>query len=277
MRRLLLGLLLIGVSAQAQRPAILTGRVVADTSMRPIGGVEVFLPELSKSVRSDGKGAFRITDIPPGRHNVRARLIGYAGFSAEIEFRNDQTAEVSIVLPRVPPLDTVRVVGQSNLPLSYLENRAVGLGHYWTRDDLEKQGNRKLGDILAVTPGLGIVQGRQSQGWIQGKRFVASVRSIGAGAARRPAGSLPEPGGPMYLPDDAEKARGMKAGCYSRVYLDNMLINTSSPAEPVDVNQFISQSIEAIEFYASPAQVPMKYSRLDTSCGVLVIHTRKSR
>jgi hypothetical protein len=32
-------------------------------------------------------------------------------------------------------------------------------------------------------------------------------------------------------------------------------------------------SIEAIEFYATGAETPMKYASLNSECGVLVIHT----
>ncbi len=36
-----------------------------------------------------------------------------------------------------------------------------------------------------------------------------------------------------------------------------------------------THQIEAIEFYSSPAQTPSKYSRLNSRCGVYVIHTRR--
>jgi hypothetical protein len=43
-----------------------------------------------------------------------------------------------------------------------------------------------------------------------------------------------------------------------------------------DINSFSPAEIEAIEFYTGPAQTPVKYSRLDSHCGVLVIHTRRT-
>ncbi len=83
-------------------------------------------------------------------------------------------------------------------------------------------------------------------------------------------------GDDFYNPDATERARGVVAGCYARVYLDGALLNASSPAEPVNVNEFFIGSVEAIEFYSGPAQTPNKYSRLNSTCGVLVIHTRRS-
>jgi hypothetical protein len=40
-----------------------------------------------------------------------------------------------------------------------------------------------------------------------------------------------------------------------------------------DINSIPVATIEAIEYYASAAQTPTKYSVLNSQCGVLVIHT----
>jgi hypothetical protein len=40
-----------------------------------------------------------------------------------------------------------------------------------------------------------------------------------------------------------------------------------------DINTIPVSSIEAIEFYATGAETPMKYASLNSECGVLVIHT----
>ncbi len=177
--------------------------------------------------------------------------------------------ERGIVLPRFTVLDSVRVVGFVDVPLSYLENRARGFGHFMTRAELEKQGNRSLADVVSLMPGLGIVRGRSGQGWAMSKR--APVR-LGASNSRSN-----EMGTDVYAPDQGEKARGVVQGCYARVYLDGMLLNASTPAEPVNLNDFGIQNIEAVEYYSGPSQTPSMYSRLNSSCGVFVIHTRRSR
>lgn len=263
----------VATAAAQPRPATFRGKVYVDTLMRPIPGVEVTITELSRTATSDDKGVFRIEGIGPGRYRVVARKIGFAAYQSTIEFGDGETVERGIVLPRVPPLDTVRVVGDANVPLSFLEHRAVGLGHFVTRDHLEKQGNRKLGDILAQVPGLGMVQGRTSQAWVLSKRYTMPIRSISGGGQP----CINKPGNPWYCPEQHELARGMKVGCYAQVYLDGMLMNPGAPATPVDINEFYSQQIEAIEYYAGPAQTPMKYSKLNSPCGVVVIHTRRGK
>ena len=79
----------------------------------------------------------------------------------------------------------------------------------------------------------------------------------------------------MYNPSKAERAQGLTCACYAQVYLDNTLVNSGGPTEPYDVNAIPAEQIEAIEFYASPAQTPAKYGRPNSACGVLVIHKRR--
>jgi hypothetical protein len=64
--------------------------------------------------------------------------------------------------------------------------------------------------------------------------------------------------------------------CYATVYLDNaMVYSPKMSASLFDVNSISPSSIEAIEYYSGPGQIPQKYMRLDTACGVIVIHTRR--
>jgi hypothetical protein len=254
------------VCAAAQRPGAIVGKVFVDTVYKPLDGVEVSLPTLQRTVVTDARGAFRFEGLPAGRYAIRARKIGFAVYEGAVDVDTAKVAERGILLPRLTRLDTVKVVGDAYLPLSFLENRAVGLGHFITRDYLEQQGNRKLADILSLVPGLGVVRGRNDQGWILSKHVVPRLNMSRSNQAGRD----------MYFPEDYEAASGMKAGCYARVYLDHMLLNAATPAQPVNVNEFITQQIEAVEYYAGPAQTPAMYGRLNTTCGVLVIHTRRS-
>jgi len=164
-------------TAQESKGATFVGKVYADTSMKRIPGVEVTLPLLAKSVISDAKGAFRMSDIPAGTHVVRARAVGFVPFEARVEFRDGKVVERGIVLPRLTLLDSVRVVGEVYVPISFLENRARGFGHFVTRDELEKAGNRALGDVVAQMPGLAVLRGRSGEGFLLSKRAPVSLNS----------------------------------------------------------------------------------------------------
>lgn len=253
--------------AQVAQPATLRGRVVSDTTMRPIADAEVYLPTLEKSARTDAKGAFRILGIPPGTHRVRARRLSYAMYDVSVVFGDGETVDLPIVLPRVRELDPVSVVGEANLPLSFLDHRAVGFGYFMTRSDLEKLTASHLSRALAQAPGVGLILGLNGQAWILSRRATVPIRSI-----QRPGNHNSDE---VWWPEPAEAMTGMKAGCYARVYLDRALLNPHTPAEPVDINRYPPEMLEAIEYFAGPSQTPSEYARLNSRCGVLVLHTRR--
>jgi hypothetical protein len=104
------------------------------------------------------------------------------------------------------------------------------------------------------------------------------------GSGRHNATSL---GGGAVLDDADELKRAPHWDCYALVYLDGHLVFRGQKFrnfthlhgqvlqwEPLfDINSISVSSIEAIEYYASAAETPMKYATLNSDCGVLVIHT----
>jgi hypothetical protein len=269
----LLAAFLIGdAHAQRDRVGTLVGTVVTDTSLRPISGVEVAMPGIGRSTTTDQNGAFQLVGIPQGAHQVVARQIGFARYEAIIAFKEGETVQRRIVLPRVAMLDTARVVGEGYLPVSFLEHRAVGLGRFLTRADLEKYTGQRLDHILAQLPGVGLVHGIGAAAWVLSKRYTVPLRSINTGSPRPNRNA----GDDIFIPDDSDRRRGMKPGCYARVYVDRLPLNPRPTAEPVDINSFAPEGLEAIEWFAGPSQTPPEYQKLNATCGVLVLHTRRS-
>jgi hypothetical protein len=61
------------------------------------------------------------------------------------------------------------------------------------------------------------------------------------------------------------------------VYVDGHMVSGRSQSDPLfDMNSIQPDQIEAIEFYAGPSETPPEYSGLNSTCGVLVIWTRKT-
>jgi hypothetical protein len=147
----------------------------------------------------------------------------------------------------------------NGLPSSFEEHRKAGLGQFVTRDLLEQFAGAQLSTILARTPGLGLVTSRGQAAWLVSTRMPPSLG-----------------GNAIYMPEDFEKAQGMKAACYAQVYLDRVLMNPGIPTEPFNVNSIPPDRIEAIEYYNGAASLPLEYSNLNSACGVMVIHTRKT-
>ena len=144
------------------------------------------------------------------------------------------------------------------MPLSFDDHRRIGLGNFVTRAELDLHQGRPLAQVLRTFPGAAIANSRGSAAWVLASRVPPSLGGTG-----------------VYVPTASERRQGMPAGCYAKVYLDNILMNPGSPTEPFDVNSIGAEQAEAIEFYASAAQTPLKYATLDSSCGVIVIWRRR--
>ena len=257
--------------ALASRGAVFTGIVVTDSTRVPITGAEVALPELGKSALTDARGEFRISGIEAGDQHVVVRRIGYGAADAHVTFRNNETVERRVVLGRAVMLEPVIVSDRAfeRAMASFDEHRRAGLGHFVTRVELSKYDGMKLPGVLAQIPGLVVVSGRTSGAWVTSQRAPAALCP-----PQQAKGCLESHG--YYVPDDAEARQGIVPACYSLVYVDHMLMNGArEPTEPFDVSTIPPERVEAVEYYAGAAQTPLEYSRAGSSCGVLVIWTRR--
>ena len=245
--------------------AIFSGVVLRDSTEQPIASAEVVFPELKKSQLTSDRGLFRLRDLPAGTHRVIVRRMGYGPVDTVIALQAGETMERRIVLARVTALSEVVVTASAGPPdpmmRQFEENRRVGLGHFLTRDDLERIGNGPLEQALAQLPGLHL----DHNGTGSSAKFVAGAR-----------------GQKSIIPFNKywvlEGDTTHVFGCYAAVYLDNLPVFTGTEhSEVPDINRFLPSELEAVEYYASAAQTPVKYSNLNTRCGVLVLHTRRSK
>jgi hypothetical protein len=79
----------------------LQGRVLAPDST-PIAGAVVLLDSTWQTHTDDG-GAFRLASLPPGRHHLRVRALGYAPFVGGLELRAG-VAQAVVTLAAAPYL-----------------------------------------------------------------------------------------------------------------------------------------------------------------------------
>jgi hypothetical protein len=250
--------------------------LVTDSASKPISGVQITLPDLGKGTATDEQGAFVLRDIPVGAQRVVARHVGYGPVESQLTFAGGQTIQRHITLTRSTTLDSVVVTERaSDRVLNDFEvNRKLGLGHFLTRAELAKVESQTLGTVLTSVPGAR-VSTVGSYAWIGSGRHIA-LSLPGKNANGTDTG---------LDPGDITKNAPLW-DCYALVYMDDHVVwrgqkyrqppGQSPPYrwEPLfDLNTIPVTSIEAIEFYASAAQTPMKYAALDSQCGVLVIHT----
>ena len=240
---------------------VVSGTVVADSTMEPVANVELSLPGLGRATLTDDRGAFRLPNVPAGQHRFLARRVGFGPVDTVVSVGAKNLTMRRVILPRIVLLDSVSVTASriDRFLLSFEEHQKIGLGHFFTRDDLAKVEGQSLPTILRLTPGVRIMPGTGSHAWLTSGRGQRSLGSASIGGV-----------------DSESAARGARRACYAHVYLDNSLVYGGRSGERLfNLGTISAADIEAMEYYSGPAQTPARYTRLNAVCGVLVIWTRR--
>jgi hypothetical protein len=254
----------VSLDASAQR-AVLAGVVLEDSSEKPLAFAEVAIPTLKLSTRTNAAGEFRLTNISAGTYVVLVRQIGYAPLFANVKFADSGTVETDfLMVRRVVMLDTITAT--ENVPAAKMrgfeERRAMGIGHFITRSELEKQESRRMSDVVTQVPGARVIRTSDGAGFVANARGMATITN-----ERRP--------------DPAESRRRrspIPPACYSNVYVDGVQVYSGKTQQPLfDINSLGPNQIEGVEYYAGGTQVPAQYGGSDAACGVLLIWTRISK
>ena len=264
--------LLLMFSAHPLRAqASVSGTVRDEYSREPVASAEVRIDALGRVTRTDSIGRFRLTGLPAGQRVLSVRLIGYHAAAAIVDLVADETVVRDLTLTRAPGvLDTVAVVEDAMVIPAFEEHRRIGLGRFLTRAELAKVEQRGLGDVLASFQGVHVVRGLGGRAWIASRRG----RSAAECSEREGASSLDSR---VVRRTNTMEFQALDCACFVQVYLDEMPLYRGGDGGIVpDINRFSPAEIEAIEYYAGPAQTPLKYSKLNSQCGVLVIHTRRT-
>jgi len=235
--------------------ARIIGFVRADSTTTPLVAADVSLPDEGRVTRSDGQGRFRIDSVELGRHHIVVRQIGYEMIDTTIVLDGKDLFEPEFHLRRAAVLDSVRVVAGSRdfRMQEFEENRRLGLGHFFDRADLAKKDGLTLTSVLADLTGARIVGGTAGSALASTRGSVTSLQN-----------------------QVLDVGPSNKVDCYSTVYVDNVVVFRSGRGDPYfNLNLMHPEDIEAIEFYAGPAELPARYNQLNAACGVLVIHRRR--
>jgi hypothetical protein len=240
--------------------------IVVDSARRGIGGVSLTLTDASSrqiahDLTSDS-GQFTLNVSKPGPYGLRAQRIGFAPVETTVVL-GDRQETIRLVLFALPTtLDTVLTKARRDVGMEeFEERRRMGIGHFYTREDIAKFDQQRTSSLLTTTSGMQVLPGAGGQAWVASSRGRQSLRG----------------GNASVSPEDIKS--GARPGlCYAAVYLDNMLVYSPGRlgGTPLfDVNSIHPASIEAIEYYSGASQIPTKFMGLNKNCGVLIIHTRR--
>src|SRR5688572_29694984 len=178
------------ISVDLARPgvAVFRGVVIADSTRAPVADVEVVLPDLGLTTRSDARGQFRIAEIPPGTHRVVARRIGYGAMESQVTFAANDEEERQVVLSNVQLLAQVDVIS-SVLDIQmkeFAENQRTGLGRFMTRDALTGYDAMPMGVAIGRLPQMRMVSGPGARSWPATSRDRTNFQGIVSGQCSPP-------------------------------------------------------------------------------------------
>lgn len=239
---LLLLLALAGFTPLLSAQTTISGVVQDSATGGPIANAEILIPAINRQTTTDGGGRFEIRNIPPGRHVVQVRAIGYRAKGESVETAGIGTTRVIFELtPEVVRLDSVVVTERPS-------TRGIGMGfeafeeRRRTRsgifiDSVDMRRSESL-DFRAVLRRSGVQLDRRT-----------GTRVVGRGAIRN--------------------FRQPSNDCLLAVYLDGLRM------QQFDLRDLHPGMLRAVEVYPSVAQTPPQYDRLDQDCGVMLIWTRR--
>lgn len=140
-------------SLQAGIFGTLAGQVIDKQSGQPLVGVNIVLENAKLGAASDEDGFFLISNVPPGKYNISATMIGY-----KTEIKNDVTILVDLrttiiyeLEPTTLELDE-QIVVTAERPL--LQRDVTATAHFITREEYETLPVRNFKQIVNIQPGV---------------------------------------------------------------------------------------------------------------------------
>lgn len=234
LRRSLIACLVAASAASAQHKKSGLAGVVRDSTGAPISHVNVFVATGNAADVTDDSGHFDVRGLPGGPNEVTIAKIGFSPVSFTATLPNDSVVVVAITLHRVQVLDPVSVTAVA------ARERLARSGFY---------DRRRAGWGQYLTPEhVDSIADRL----VHPSELLRDLRGIDLRCGRATCVPI------------AHNAR-----CLG-LYVDGEPMGS---AAQLDELGYTPSSIGAVEFYDTPATVPMEYHRVD-GCAVVLLWTK---
>ncbi len=107
------------------------------------------------------RGAFRVDNVDRSTVRLDARRIGYQPFAADLQAAGDESVfDVNVKLHPIPMelpeivVEGDRVIYAFGRMREFYRRRETGLGHYFTRTEIERRNPLYVSDLLRMVPGF---------------------------------------------------------------------------------------------------------------------------
>ena len=247
---------ILAAPAAAAAQVRIEGHVIDNETLSPISGARVVITMVGREgsiarLFTDDDGLFVYEAPEDAGYRFHVDRLGYRETETPILWTDgyrDYDIEIRLD-PEAVLLAPIEVVARSAARESpvlenFWERLDTGLGHYFTREEIEEIGPNRVSDLLRRVPGVQL----QSSG--------AGLRQV------------------VYM------SRGV-GRCRAEVFIDGMRWTRRAPlAGPYDpgftVDDAVApESVEGVEVYKGLATVPAEFLTPDADCGVVAIWTRR--
>ena len=238
--------------AQPEQSGTFGGTVARDTIGGVIASAEVSIPDLNRTTLTSSRGAFELSNVPPGPHAITVRAIGYQLLVDTVDIAAGQRIDADIVLTPTPvdlaPVKSTERALEKRLPIGLQEmedRRKMHMGGHFVTDSMLRANNeRQLTYFLSQMPSVDL---------------------------------FPAADGRVLLRNARGNPVNPTTPCYVNIYVDGAVYYRSGQGEPPDFNALWANGYSGIEFYPSAATVPEQYNATQTrDCGTLLLWTRRT-
>jgi Carboxypeptidase regulatory-like domain len=272
--------------AAAQRSATLAGRVTADSGGAPIRQAAVRLPELGRIAWTDSGGAFRVDELPAGMYGVIAEASGFRARLVRVTLAPGAVTTQDFALGNGPHLLAtvdVRAKAPPRVSLKMLDferRRQRGLGWFVTSEQLRRVPGRHLEEVMRIgIPGARFVKTASGQTWLvssRQERTSADLLSNGEGGVRANVCHVQVilDGVPISGTSRPRAPRAEPQGGDAHATLSDARTQTEGGDDPLDLEMFLADQLEGVEFYPDATMTPVQYRTAASACGTLLLWTR---
>jgi iron complex outermembrane receptor protein len=139
--------ILCGISLSAQNSI---NGVVTDANKQPINNATVYFPQLEVGTLTDFDGAYSISNIPNGAHNIVISVLGYQSISEKINFTSEIISRDFQLTEKAIEMGEVII----STPFHKLQGDNVMKVERISAQDLKREGAINLSNSITSVPGV---------------------------------------------------------------------------------------------------------------------------